>query len=272
MNKSKLEKLYDFELMMGSGHLAGFRVKDAGLERGILNGLQALADAASFIQKYDLKPGTPVLLFAMGDGNHSLATAKTIWDKTKESAADKKKVMNSPLRYALVELVNLHDEALVFEPIHRLLYELAAGRNIVEELNKFYPGRCRHSAAAGFDKMKAAIDGQKEGPHKIGVISAAGFGVIEIAEPESNLPAGTLQNFLDVFMKNKGARQIDYVHGTESVVQLGKKPGNLGFYLPAMKKEDLFKTVILDGALPHKTFSLGEANEKRFYMEARRLG
>jgi len=271
-NKSKLEKLYDFELMLGSGHLAGFRVKDAGLERGILTGLRALADAASFIQKYDLKPGTPVLLFAMGDGNHSLATAKTIWDKTKESAPDKKKVMNSPLRYALVELVNLHDEALVFEPIHRLLYELAAGRNSVEELNKFYPGRCRHSAVAGFEKMKAAIDGQKEGPHKIGIISAAGFGVIEIAKPESNLPAGTLQNFLDVFMKNKGARQIDYVHGTESVVQLGKKPGNLGFYLPAMKKEDLFKTVILDGALPHKTFSLGKANEKRFYMEARRLG
>lgn len=270
-NKSKLKKVYDFELMLGSGRLAGFRVEDSGVEKLVLDGLKALADPKTFAAKYGLKPGTPVLLYAMGDGNHSLATAKTIWEKVKAGAAGKTGVSRSPLRYALVELVNLHDPALIFEPIHRVLFETAKGTDILGEMSKIYPGRCRIAAAAGLEEMKAAVDRQTGKSHKIGIISAAGFSVAEVAGPETNLPVGTLQNFLDVFVKAKGAREIDYVHGTESVVQLGRKPGNLGFYLPAMKKEELFRTVILDGALPRKTFSMGEAFEKRFYMEARKL-
>ncbi|MGA2587390.1 MAG: DUF1015 domain-containing protein [Candidatus Aminicenantales bacterium] len=270
-NKARLRKLYDFDLMLGSGRLAGYRVENPDLEAGVLSGLKALADPKSFIEKYGLKPGAPVLLFAMGDGNHSLATAKTIWEKVKESAFYKSAIMKSPLRYALVELVNLHDEALVFEPIHRVLFGLAAGPSLVDKMNEFYPGKCRRSAAASLDEMKAAVDHPKESAHKIGTISDAGFGILEIARPASNLPLGTLQNFLDAFMKAGGAREIDYVHGTESVIQIGKKPGNIGLYLPAMKKDELFRTVILDGALPRKTFSMGEAYEKRFYMEARKL-
>jgi len=119
--------------------------------------------------------------------------------------------------------------------------------------------------------MTEAIDSQKGSAHKIGIITPDGFGVIEVANPDSNLPVGTLQNFLDVFLEEKGAREIDYVHGKETALQLGKKKGSPGFYLPAMSKHDLFKTVIMDGALPRKTFSMGEAWEKRFYMEARRL-
>jgi hypothetical protein len=119
--------------------------------------------------------------------------------------------------------------------------------------------------------MKETVDEQTGRPHRIGVISAAGAGVLEVDASVSNLPVGTLQIFLDGFVKGGGARVVDYVHGTESVTALGIKPGNMGFYLPAMCKEDLFKTVILDGALPRKTFSMGEAWEKRFYMEARRL-
>jgi hypothetical protein len=119
--------------------------------------------------------------------------------------------------------------------------------------------------------MKEEIDGQSGRPHKIGMVTAEGFGILEIEAQGSNLPVGTLQNFLDAFLKSGGAREIDYVHGTEPVVDLGGKPGNAGFYLPAMDKRELFKTVILDGALPRKTFSMGEAWEKRFYMEARRL-
>ena len=179
--------------------------------------------------------------------------------------------MASPLRYALVELVNLHDEALVFEPIHRILFGLAPGASLFDRMNEFYCGRCRTAAVNDPEALKAAVDGQKEGSHKIGLVTASGFEVIEVEGPDSNLPVGTLQNFLDVFIKNKGAREIDYVHGAETVVALARKAGNAGFYLPAMKKEDLFKTVILDGALPRKTFSMGEAREKRFYMETRRL-
>lgn len=269
--KDRLKKVYDFELMLGSGHLAGYRVVDRALEKGVVDALAGLADPAAFAAKYGLPSGVPVLLYAMGDGNHSLATAKTIWEKAKAAAADPRAVFGSPLRWALVELVNLHDEALVFEPIHRILFEIAAGRDLLGEMKSFYPGGVRHHKSCCQDMMKEEIDEQSGLPHKIGLVTADGMGVIEIEAKDSNLPVGTLQAFLDAFMKAQGAREIDYVHGTELVADLGRKPGNAGFYLPAMGKTELFKTVILDGALPRKTFSMGEAWEKRFYMEARRL-
>jgi Protein of unknown function (DUF1015) len=270
-NKEKLQKLYDFELMMGSGSVSGFRVTDGGLERGVISGLQALAEPKAFAAKYGLKPGTPVLLYAMGDGNHSLATAKTIWEKTKEKADDKGGVMHLPLRHALVELVNLHDEALVFEPIHRVLFDLAPERNLIGDMERYYRGRFRYSECQGPDEIMAIVDRQKGSPHRIGLVTSAGFGVIEVFDPDSNLPVGTLQDFLDAFMEEKGAREVDYVHGTDPVIRLGSQKGGAGFYLPAMAKSELFKTVILDGALPRKTFSMGEASEKRFYLEARKL-
>jgi hypothetical protein len=270
-NKKRIQKLYDFELMMGSGHLAGYRVADRDLEKSIVQSLRALAEPDIFAGKYGLSQETPVLLFAMGDGNHSLATAKTIWDKTKENASDKAAIHESSLRYALVELVNLHDEALVFEPIHRVLFDLTEGRNILSEMEAFYPGRFHFVEQSGPEVMEAAIDSQRGNSHKIGVVTVSSFGVIEVSDPDSNLPVGTLQSFLDVFLKDEGAMGIDYIHGRDTVIQLGKKRGSIGFYLPAMDKRDLFKTVILDGALPRKTFSMGEAWEKRFYMEVRKL-
>jgi hypothetical protein len=269
--KDRLEKLYDFDLMMESGHLAGYRVPGGKLEAGVVAALSRLADPALFARRYGLPAGTPVLLYAMGDGNHSLATAKTIWEKTKEAAPDRKAVMASPLRYALVELVNLHDPALVFEPIHRVLFGLAPGPDVVAKAGTFFQGRVRSAKSCCLRSMMETIDTQSGRPHKIGLIGESGSSVLEIDAAGSNLPAGTIQAFLDAYLKDKGAGEIDYVHGANTVAQLGAKPGNLGVYLPAMRKEDLFKTVILDGALPRKTFSMGEAWEKRFYLEARRL-
>jgi len=270
-NKSRLKKLYDFELMMDSGRVAGYRLATQDLENGVIKGFTDLADPQAFVRKYGLGPGTPVLLYAMGDGNHSLATAKTIWEKTKENAPDRVKPGPARLRYALVEIVNLHDRALNFEPIHRVLFELASGRNLIEELKAFYPAGCRAADAASLEAMRKAVDSQRGRPHRLGFVSSAGCQVIEIKESDSNLPVGTIQNFLDVFMNTNGARKIDYVHGVEVVGTYGPKPGNAAIYLPAMNKTDLFQTVILDGALPRKTFSLGEAREKRFYLEARKL-
>jgi hypothetical protein len=270
-NKERIEKLYDFDLMMEAGNLSGYGVKDQSLEEGVLQSLESLANPEAFAKKYELSPGTPVLLFAMGDGNHSLATAKTIWDKVKKNAPEKASISNSSLRYALVELVNLHDEALVFEPIHRVLFDVASGRNVADEMKQFYSGRCRILECSSADEMTEAIDSQKGNTHKIGIITPDSFGISEVTNPDSNLPVGTLQNFLDIFLEDDGAREIDYVHGKETAIQLGKEKTRTGFYLPAMNKHDLFKTVILDGALPRKTFSMGEAWEKRFYMEARRL-
>ncbi len=269
--KSRLPKLYDFELMLGSGRLAGRLVADRELEAGVVKALEALADPAAFASRYGLPAGTPVLLYAMGDGNHSLATAKTIWEKTKDGAADPRAVLASPLRYALVELVNLHDEALVFEAIHRVVFDVAPGRDLLAEAGRFFAGRTRWEKACCAHVMQETVDEQSGLPHKIGTVTKDGAGILEIDAAGSNLPVGTLQNFLDEFKKTGGFRDIDYVHGGEPVSTLGSKPGNMGFYLPAMRKDDLFKTVILDGALPRKTFSMGEAWEKRFYMEARKL-
>ncbi|MGD2295414.1 MAG: DUF1015 domain-containing protein [Candidatus Aminicenantes bacterium] len=270
-NKDKLQKLYSIELMMGSGHLSGYRVDKSSLEKGIVSALEALADPQAFAKKYNLGTETPVILYAMGDGNHSFATAKTIWEKTKEQAQDKDVLKNSPLRYGLVELVNLHDEALVFEPIHRVLFDLDQGRNVLDDLMDYYPGRCRISEVSSDQEMLDAVDHQKGYPHRIGIVSPTKFGIVEVSDPDANLPAATLQIFLNDFMEKNGAKKIDYIHGTESLIRLAKKDYNLGFYLPALDKFDLFKTVILDGSTPRKTFSMGEAWEKRFYMEARKL-
>jgi hypothetical protein len=268
--KHSLRKLYDFDLMLNSGHLAGYGIVDEALEKAVIGGLKSLADPWAFAKKYGLRPETPVLLYAMGDGNHSLATAKTIWEKSNETA-DVCTAMGSDLRYALVEVVNLHDPALVFEPIHRVLFDIAPGRNIVEEFIGFTGGRCRYSDCQLPGTMKALVDERPAGSHRIGLILPEGTGVLEVDKPDANIAVGTLQVFLDGFMEKKGAREIDYVHGAETMMRLGREHGSAGFYLPAMDKRQLFKTVILDGALPRKTFSMGEAWEKRFYLEARRL-
>ena len=269
-NRDKLETVYDFNLMQGSGHLAGYAVTDTSLEDGVVSALENLADAENFTKKYNLPDGTPVLLFAMGDGNHSLATAKAIWEKTKEQAADKEAVLNEPTRYALIELGNLHDETLVFEPIHRALFGLE--QDIMEQMKAYFGENASYTAVASQDEMTEKVIAQGAEGQLVGMIAGDEFGIVEIRNPESNLPVGSLQNFLDDFMGNKGAEEIDYVHGTDVVVKLGQAPGNCGFFLPSMDKNELFKTVILDGALPRKTFSMGEADEKRFYMECRRIG
>jgi hypothetical protein len=271
--RDALRPLYDVELMLGSGHVRGQLVEDATLEAGVVKAIAALAQPAEFARKCHVDAATPVLLYAMGDGNHSLATAKTIWETTKAEAAargeDRAAVLASKLRWALVEIVNLHDPSLVFEPIHRVLFDVK--RDLVAALREAFGARLRVTTASSFDALRAAVDGQVGPAHAIGLVSDAGCAVIEIGAPETNLPVGTLQGFLDAYMKADGARELDYVHGAEAVTTLGRKPGNVGLYLPGMKKEDLFRTVVLDGALPRKTFSMGEAYEKRFYLEARRL-
>ena len=264
--KARLAPLYDFELMLDSGHLEGYAVQDPTLETQVIRGLEALADPAAFAQKYGVGPEQAVLLFAMGDGNHSLATAKALWNRIKPQVG-----MDHPARYALVEIENVHDEGLEFEPIHRVLFGLQ--RDILAEMQAHFGDGYSYLPVAGKLEMIFKVDAAAgQVPQQIGVISEQGFGVIGLANPTANLPVGTLQTFLDGFLKQGGAEKIDYVHGSDVVCQLGAQPGNIGFYVPGMEKGDLFKTVILDGALPRKTFSMGKAHEKRFYMECRRIG
>lgn len=263
-DKSNLEKLYDFDLMFDSGHLAGYAV-DAPHEEKVVAALRGLADPKTFTEKYGIGKDEPVLLFAMGDGNHSLATAKAIWEKVKGQVG-----MDHPARYALVEIENVHDEGLEFEPIHRVLFGLK--KDLYAALESAFGVNCSYRPVASAEEMVKAVDNASGENQAVGVVGGGrGFGVVEIRHASSNLPVGTIQAFLDPFVKEGGAEKIDYVHGEDVTVRLGSQPGNAGIYLPGMHKSDLFKTVILDSALPRKTFSMGEAREKRFYMEARKI-
>jgi hypothetical protein len=271
--------LYDFELMLGSGQLTGFSVEENASAQA-LAALERLADPAGFARKYGLEPDAPVMLFAMGDGNHSLATAKAIWEQVKPQAG-----MDHPARYAMVEVENIHDAGLEFEPILRVLFDVRG--DAVRALSDFYPNRCRFTPCPDAGEVADLVDRPQGPEHRnsagtshrngagtsqaIGVVTAQGSGVITVSDPLSNLPVGTLQTFLDAWGKDGGFSKIDYVHGADVATRLGSQLGNAGFYLPAISKGDFFKTVILDGALPRKSFSMGEAREKRFYLEARRI-
>jgi hypothetical protein len=259
-----LDKIYDFDLMLGSGHLTGYAVTTA-LEDQVVAFLRKLAQPDAFATRYGIGRDKPVLLFAMGDGNHSLATAKAVWEEMKPEFG-----MNHPARYALVEIENVHDEGLEFEPIHRVLFGLK--RDIFTALKGFFGKNFNYTPVASAAEMVKRVD-KAHGPMQaIGLVGGGKqFGIVEISHPSSNLPVGTLQAFLDPFINEGGADKIDYVHGDEVVCRLGAQPDNAGFYIPSMDKSDLFKTVILDGALPRKTFSMGEAKEKRFYMETRKI-
>jgi hypothetical protein len=264
--KSGFEKLYDFDLMLGSGHLSGYAV-NAEFENKIVEALRELASPETFSAKYGVGKDKPVLLFAMGDGNHSLATAKAIWEKNKAQVG-----MDHPSRYALVEIENVHDEALAFEPIHRVVFNIK--KDLFAELKKTFGDNFNYIEVASPNEMMRRVESAGAGTQLIGLIGGAlgeKFGVIEISNPSSNLAVGTIQAFLDAFLKGGGAEKIDYVHGEDVVERLALQPNNAGFYLAGMHKSELFKTVILDGALPRKTFSMGEAKEKRFYMEARKI-
>ena len=262
--KPRLSPLYDFELMFESGHLSAWLVQEPGIEQQVLRALNTLASPQKFARKYGLEEKQPVLLFAMGDGNHSLAAAKAIWEEMKSQVG-----MDHPSRYALVEIQNVHDPALQFKPIHRLLFDLQTP--LLPALRSFFRSKVVSAPCASFQELAARVDGFQGVGQAVGLVLGGTLHLLQFTQPASNLPVGTLQPFLDFFIDHGGAGKIDYVHGEEVLSQFGSQDGNAGFYLPPMPKSDLFKTVILDGVLPRKTFSMGEAKEKRFYMEARQI-
>ena len=261
--KIKYPKAYDFELMMNSGHLTGYHIDRGGAE-SLVAALRQLSDNSSFHQRYQVGDDKGVLLFAIGDGNHSLATAKSIWESIKGTVGS-----SHPARYALVELENLHDPALQFEPIHRVLFDVKV--NLNSALDEYFLDAYHLEPVDSMEALKVHVQSQPESGQTVGIAHASGFSTLTFNKPSSNLAVGTLQGFLDSLLKRELIGKIDYVHGDAIVADLGIKEGNLGFFLPAMEKNDLFKTVIVDGALPRKTFSMGEAHEKRFYMECRRI-
>lgn len=266
------EKIYDFDLMMDSGHIKGYKINDEHSIGKIADALLKLASPNKFREKYQVGKDKGVLLFAVGDGNHSLASAKGHWENIK-CKLTKDELENHPARFALVEVVNIHDDGIKFEPIHRVVFNIDS-KNLLESMKDFFgSSNCSYknsqSVESIYEEFKNS-DNTNEF-HVIGYKTCEGFGTITIHNPMHNLEVGSLQSFLDNYLKDKKDAKIDYIHGEEVVTKLGSLAQNIGFYLPNMSKHDLFKTVILDGVLPRKTFSMGEASEKRFYLECRKI-
>ena len=247
IDSSKLDKIYDFDLMNNSGHLTGYKLNNNDINSLFLK-LEKYLDKEQFNKKYQTND-KEVLLFAVGDGNHSLATAKTIYENLKQKLP-KEEYLNHPSRYALVEIVNLHSESLEFEPIHRVVFNVDKD-DLLEELNKYY------------DINTNGI-GQK-----FKLITKTGETTYYISNPKLNLSVGSIQMFLDEYLKDKDSK-IDYIHEEESLKKLIDK-NNIGFVFDTIEKNELFKTVILEGSLPRKTFSMGISNDKRFYLESRKI-
>ncbi len=263
------QPLYDFELMMDSGHIKGYAIDTPELIRQAVDTLTQLADPQVFADKYNAQ-GRDVLLYAMGDGNHSLATAKAIWEKIKEEADDIQSVMDNPARFALVELVNIHDEGLQFEPIHRVIFNVKP-EQLLKAMQAHFKGNCSVVRCDNEADMKArAKAATADNVHIVPFNDASGYGYIQITNPEYTLELATIESFLNDYLEQNGGK-VDFIHGDEVVNELGVKEGNMGFFFPPISKHSLFKTIIFDGALPRKTFSMGEADEKRFYLEARKI-
>lgn len=232
----KGRQVYDFDLMENGGHISGWIVS-GDMADAVIDKLDAFAKTA--------KDG---LVYAVGDGNHSLATAKTCWENLKATLT-KEEQKNHPARFCLVELENIHDDALEFEPIHRVVFNISPPE-VLKKLGEFYE----------------VSDEQTENTQEIICTYQNKIQKIYIKNPSSNLTVGTLQKFLDSM-----GYELDYIHGENVVKELSMAENTIGFILPCMQKHELFETVIADGALPRKTFSMGEANEKRFYLEAKHI-
>ncbi len=243
------EPAYAFRLMIGGGEICGFRIpgKRAG---AIQEALEALVTPEQMQARYG-KEGLAPLLFAVGDGNHSLATAKACYEEIKQSLGQA--ALEHPARYALCEVVNLHDESLHFQPIYRVLFGVDPDAVVAE-----FSAYCAALSGGAQAQRVLCVNGEREWS-------------VEIPAPEKQLTVGTVQDFLDVYVAAHPKVRVDYIHGEQALCTLSSAPDAIGFLFDGMHKSELFKTVIFDGALPRKTFSMGHAKDKRYYLEARKI-
>ena len=249
--KDTLPVAYDFDLMQDSGHLKGYFLTPALMEQ-VNTALAALITPEAMAERYG-REGLAPLLFAVGDGNHSLAAAKTCFEEIRARIGDEA-AMNHPARYALCEVVNLYDDSLQFEPIYRVVFGVDPDHLL-----------------AAFETYIAGLHGDAA-PQEVMWASGGRVGVMTAAAPVAALTVGTVQDFLDEYLKTAPAgAYVDYIHGRTPAVALADRPDAVAFLFDGMAKEELFSTVISDGALPRKTFSMGHAEDKRFYTEARRI-
>ncbi len=238
-NREKLPCLYDFELMAGGGHIRGFLLTGSHAEAidWALSAYEARAKA---------RLGENAVLYAIGDGNHSIAAAKACYENLKK-ANPGKDLCGHPARYALAELENIHHDAQRFEPIHRLVKNTDPNA-LLQALNSY-----------------ACPDGQP-----VTWVAGSNRGTVYLDCSDGQLPVGVLQHFLDAYKQN-APQDVDYIHGEQDLQELSAKPNTIGFLLPAIDKDSFFAGIVAGGTLPRKTFSMGHAREKRYYLEARKI-
>lgn len=257
--------LYSTPLMLGAGSISGWLV-DAEEDLAFFAGeLERLAEKAR-VRYGEPSAGDDAFLFAAGDGNHSLATAKGVWDEYKAAHAADPRVLEHPSRWALAEAENIYDEGIEFEPIHRVLF----GASVEEILGAMsaMPGFTSRRVSGAAELERLAAD--RQAPRmRFGVFSRTEAVLAETSA--GGISANLLQPLLDDFVKARGGRSIDYLHGSEETLRVGSGPDAAGILLPPIGKADLFSTVARSGPLARKSFSMGEAIEKRFYLECRRL-
>lgn len=225
-NRENLEKLYDFDLNMGGGHITGYKV----------------TETAKIIKQFNTLVGETGMLFAVGDGNHSLATAKSCWDTIKQNLTEEQR-MTHPARFALVEAVNIYDKGLSFEPIHRVVFN--PSEELVQEIK----------AIEGTTHCELYRNGKSE----------------KLALPADPVEAvKKVQNIIDKYIEQNPEIKVDYVHGLKNVKHVvDENPNSIGITLPAFDKAMFFDYIENKGAMPRKTFSMGEGVEKRYYLEAK---
>ena len=245
-NKDSFRKLYDTDLMAGGGHITGYAIEGADADAVTKTFADKEADCGGF-------------LFAVGDGNHSLATAKTCWENIKGNLTEEER-QDHPARYALVEICNLHSNALEFKPIHRLIGQVKMD-GLLEyfktELEKQGLELTEGDEIVFCQKNEATVDIDKY--------------EVSIKNRGDRLPVEILQNILDDYLSQNESADIDYIHGDDALNGLVEKTGGCGIFLQSIEKNTLFAAINAGGVLPRKTFSIGEANEKRYYMEAKRI-
>lgn len=247
---STQKPIYDFDLMLGGGHVTGYLL-EADIQSSLCDSLGALVAPSAMQARYGDASLSP-LLFAVGDGNHSLASAKATYEEIKAQIGSDAALLH-PARYALAEVVNLHDDALNFEPIYRVVFG-ADTSDLLEKLDTYISNL--HGSAA---------------PQSLTAVVGTAEREIAIPSPVQQLTVGTLQAFLDLYIKDHAGVTVDYIHGEDSLRRLAKADHAIGFLFDGMKKHELFRTVLYDGALPRKTFSMGHAQDKRYYLECRKI-
>ena len=254
--KNQLPPLYDGELMLGGGHLRGWAVEDPALIAGIDAALAALADPAAFARRWPAAKGQQPMVLAVGDGNHSLATAKAYWEELKPTLSEEQR-RTHPARWCLAEVCNVHSPAIEIEPIHRVVFGVGA--------------RELYAALDAWDQQQGSSTTMSD--QRLRLADAHGESAVALANPPAPLTVGSVEAFLADFLPAHPGVTVDYIHGESTALALAADPAKpaTAILLPDFAKADLFKGVVLGGVLPRKTFSMGHAEEKRYYVECRKI-